>query len=222
MTDFSVLLDLDGTLTDSRPGILGSLDLALRELGHVPDPAYDLTWIIGPPLEDVIAQILTHYGDHRTTEAVTLYRRIYGDSGIFQSTLYPGITAAMEGMVAAGCTLYLATAKRRFFAQRILDHYDLSRLFNGIYGSEAGGLFDHKPELLAHIIARENVIPKEAVMVGDRRHDIVGAHANAMRGIGVTWGYGGRAELEQAGADAVVETADALLACVKMQMGAAR
>jgi len=196
-----VLLDLDGTLTDSRPGILGSIHHALRALGHTPDPTQDLTWIIGPPLEDVVARVLAHYNDTRGPEAVAEYRRHYGEVGLYQNSVYPGIPEALAGLRAGGRDLVLATAKRTAFAIRILEHFGLSPLFRAIYGSEGDGMLDHKPELIAHILAREK--PPAAIMVGDRSHDIVGAHANRLRAIGVAWGYGGVPELTQAGADAI-------------------
>ncbi len=203
-----VLLDLDGTLTDSRPGIVGSIHHAIRALGHEPDPAQDLTWVIGPPLEDVVDRVLAHYDDTRGALAVAEYRRHYGETGLYQNALYPGIADALHQMRDEGHDLVLATAKRTRFAIRIVAHFGLTPLFRALYGSEDDGVLDHKPELIAHILARE--APPSAIMVGDRRHDIVGAHANRLRGIGVAWGYGGIAELNAAGADAIAERPDQL------------
>jgi phosphoglycolate phosphatase len=92
----------------------------------------------------------------------------------------------------------------------MLEHFGVAHLFTGIYGSEPGGALDHKPELIAHILAREAIDPATACMSGDRHYDISGAHANRVRAIGVLWGYGSREELEQAGADALAETPGAL------------
>lgn len=202
----AVLLDLDGTLVDSKPGILASHAAALRELGHEPDPAYDLTFVIGPVLGDVIGEVLAHYGDTRVDEAVAAYRRHYAESGIFDLAPYDGVTALLPALKAAGLRVFLATSKRTVFASRILDHLDLSRHFDGIYGSEPDGFRDGKPELIADILRRHDLDPHASVMVGDRRYDIAGAHANRLRGIGALWGYGGRPELEAAGADLLVET----------------
>ncbi|MCW3473342.1 HAD hydrolase-like protein [Limobrevibacterium gyesilva] len=220
----AALFDLDGTLTDSRPGIVGSIHAALRSLGHVPDPRMDLTRVIGPPLDEVIAHVLDHYGDTRTAEAITLYRGHYGETGLFDNALYPDIQAALAEFVAAGFTLYVATSKRTLFARRILEHFGISGCFRGIYGSEDGGALDHKPELLGHILRREPIRPPAAVMIGDRRQDIAGAHANGMRAIGVTWGYGDAGELEQAGADALAHAASDLLSVARalVQSGSVR
>lgn len=207
---WSVLLDLDGTLIDSEPGIRASCLAALRALGHEPDEALDIKRFIGPPLEDAMRGLLNSYGDDRVDEAVDAYRRHYGESGLLGSVPYAGISAALDEMRRDGLQLYLATSKRTAFASRILDHLKLGASFDGIYGSVAGGALDHKPELLAHILSKHNLSPSRSLMVGDRRHDISGAHAVGMRGLGVLWGYGSRDELETAGADALVELPAAL------------
>jgi phosphoglycolate phosphatase len=205
----SVLLDLDGTLIDSRPGIAASCLAALRALGHTPDEALDITPFIGPPLEDVLRGLLRVYDDDRLDEAVRAYRQHYGESGFLGSELYPGIGDALEAMRQAGLRIYMATSKREIFARRIAEHLNLTGYFDSIYGSVHGGQLDHKPELLAHVLSEQGLIASDVVMVGDRRHDINGAHAVRMRGLGVLWGYGSRDELEIAGADDLVErTAD--------------
>jgi phosphoglycolate phosphatase len=92
------------------------------------------------------------------------------------------------------------------FASRILDHLKFTTYFDGIHGSVPGGELDHKPELLAHVLSEHGLSPSRCLMVGDRRHDISGAHAVGMRGLGALWGYGSRDELETAGADRLVES----------------
>lgn len=200
----SVLLDLDGTLIDSHPGILASCLAALRALGHEADETLDIKRVIGPPLEDMMQVLLGLYGDDRVGEAVAAYRQHYGESGFLGSVPYPGIGDSLEVMKRSGLRIYLATSKRAIFASRILDHLKLAAYFDGIHGSVPGGELDHKPELLAHVLSRHGLSPSRSVMVGDRRYDISGAHAVGMRGLGVLWGYGTRDELETAGADQLV------------------
>jgi phosphoglycolate phosphatase len=202
----SVLLDLDGTLIDSHPGILASCLAALRALGHEPDETLDIRRTIGPPLEDMMQILLQSYGDDRTGEAVAAYRRHYGERGFLGSVPYPGIGESLEEMKRAGLQIYLATSKRAIFASRILDHLEFAAYFDGIYGSVPGGELDHKPELLAHILSKRRLSPSHSLMVGDRRYDMSGAHAVGMRGLGVLWGYGTRDELETAGADQLVDS----------------
>jgi phosphoglycolate phosphatase len=200
----SVLLDLDGTLIDTRPGIFASCRAVLRALGHDPGEALDIEHVIGAPLEDILQALLRTHGDDRIDEAVAIYRHHYGASGLLESEPYPGISGALQEMRRAGLRIYLATSKRYVFARNILENLKLAIYFDGMYGSVTGGKLDHKPELLAHILSERHVCASHSVMVGDRRHDIVGAHAVKMRGLGVLWGYGNRDELESAGADQLV------------------
>jgi len=202
----SVLLDLDGTLIDSSPGILASCLAALRALGHEPDATLDIRRTIGPPLEDMMQILLQPYGDDRVAKAVAAYRQHYGESGFLGSVPYPEIAESLEAMKRSGLRIYLATSKRAIFASRILDHLKFTTYFDAIHGSVPGGELDHKPELLAHILSEHGLSPSHSLMVGDRRHDISGAHAVGMRGLGVLWGYGSRDELETAGADRLVDS----------------
>jgi phosphoglycolate phosphatase len=202
----SVLLDLDGTLVDSQPGISASCLAALRALGHEPDRSFDVRPSIGPPLEDMMQILLQSYGDDRVGEAVGAYRQHYGENGFLGSVPYPGIGKSLEEMKRVGLRLYLATSKRAMFANRILNHLNFATYFDGIHGSVPSGELDHKPELLARILSKHSLSPSRSLMVGDRRHDISGAHAVGMRGLGVLWGYGARDELETAGADRLVDS----------------
>lgn len=201
----AILLDLDGTLIASEPGILSSCRAALRALGHETDPAMDITSIIGPPIEDVMRYLLGQFGDDRVMDAVDAYRQDYGARGLYLSDVYDGIPQALEEM-AKGARLFLATSKRATFAHTILQSKGLDGLFAGIYGSTPDGNIDHKPELIAHIIDENALAVDRCVMVGDRKFDLAGAHANRMRAAGVLWGYGDRAELESAGADRLIGT----------------
>jgi phosphoglycolate phosphatase len=219
---WSVLLDLDGTLIDSLPGILASCRAALRTLGHEPDESLEIRRFIGPPLEDTMQFLLQSYGDDRVGEAVVAYRRHYGESGFLGSVPYPGIRESLEEMRETGLRLYLATSKRATFASRILDHLKFTAYFDGVYGSAPGGELDHKPELLAHILSERSLSPSHCLMVGDRRHDISGAHAVGVRGLGVLWGYGARDELETAGADQLVESPADLARTVLTMVNGAR
>jgi phosphoglycolate phosphatase len=214
-----VLLDLDGTLIDTYPGILASCHAALRALGHKPDESFDIRRIIGPPLEEIMQILLRSYGDDRVGEGVAIYRKHYGESGFLGSVPYPGIGKSLEGMKQAGLLIYLATSKRQIFANRILDHLKFSVHFDGIYGSGPDGELDHKPEMLSHILSKHGLSPSHGVMVGDRRYDISGAHSVGMRGLGVLWGYGTQDELVTAGADHLVDSPADLAGTVLSMVG---
>ena len=215
----AVLLDLDGTLTDSRSGIVASYHAALRDLGHEPNPAIDLTFVIGPPVHDVMAQVLAHYGDDRIAMGVTAYRARYAESGLFDNAVYPGIPEALDALLAAGFVLVVATSKRRDFAERIVAHFGLASRLKAVYGAVDGAGIDHKPELIAHVLRTEGIAATDAVMVGDREYDVLGAHANGLPAIGVLWGYGGRAELEAVAADRLIDAPAELVAAVRLSFG---
>lgn len=195
----AILLDLDGTVVDSQPGIVASCNAALRALGHRPPDALDIGSLIGPPLEEVMARVLAGFGDDRVAEAVAAYRDHYGAEGFRETTVYPGLAAALDDLQAAGAALYIATSKRRVFAERFLRHLGIRDRFAAVHGSEPGGAVDRKRDLVADLLRRRALHPDRCLMVGDRRHDAEGARANGVAAAGVLWGYGDRAELEAAG-----------------------
>jgi len=198
-----VLLDLDGTLSDSKPGIAASFRYTVGQMGHDPDAAGDLTWAVGPPIAVSIARLLQQYGDDRVDRAVGIYRKRYSEVGIYDCSVYPGVVGMLDALRDAGLTMYIATSKRRDFADRVIDHLSLRSYVRSVYGALPEGGLDEKQDLLAHILSVENVAASEAVMIGDRLHDMHAARNNDIRGIGVLWGYGGHNELMAAGADAV-------------------
>jgi phosphoglycolate phosphatase len=199
----AVLLDLDGTLSDSRPGIVACCRHTLRVLGHDPEAAGDLTWAVGPPIKVSIARLLAPFGDDRVDQAVAIYREEYSATGLYDCSVYPGVVDMLDGLRDRGMVMCIATSKRRDFAERVMDFLGLRSYVRGVYGAEPGGGLDRKQDLLVHILAVEHLTAASCVMLGDRLHDIEAAKANAIRSIGALWGYGGRTELEAAGADAI-------------------
>ena len=129
--------------------------------------------------------------------------------GIFENAVYPGVVAGLGQLKSAGHQLWVATSKPHVYARKILDHFGLSDAFVSIYGSELSGENGDKADLIRHVLFTER-FEEQPRMVGDRRHDIEGAHANGLPGIGVLWGYGSRAELETAGADMLVDSMEQL------------
>jgi phosphoglycolate phosphatase len=201
----AVLLDLDGTLIDSRPGIAASCEAALRALGHIPDPSFDVTPLIGPPLPSVIGRLLACYGDDRVDTGIAAYRAHYGDIGLHMATVYPGIAEAVR-LLAMDSRCFIATSKRTVYASRIVGALEFAGNISAVYGTEPDGSLDDKARLISAILHSEGLDPNDTIMVGDRSHDMIGARANELRAIGVLWGYGSREELQSAGADALLET----------------
>jgi len=199
----AVLLDLDGTLSDSRPGISACFRHTLVELGHDPAAAGDITWAVGPPIAVSLQRLLAPFGDDRVEAALTIYRERYSAVGIYDCSVYPGVVAMLDGLRDKGRVMCIATSKRRDFAERVIDYLGLRGYVRGVYGAEPGGALDRKQDLLAHILTVEHFAADACVMLGDRYHDIEAAKANAIDSIGALWGYGGREELENAGAGAI-------------------
>jgi len=196
-----VLIDLDGTLMDPRPGLIGSVQYALDRLGLPVPPADQLLWLIGPPLRASFPKLLGT--PHLTERAIALYRQRYGNGAMYDAVVYDGVPAALDALRAAGCRLFVATSKPHPYARPILQRFGLAQRFAGIHGPELDGSDEQKRDLIAHIIAREGVAEGRAVMVGDRGLDVAAAAAHHIPTVGVTWGYGTRAELADAGAVAL-------------------
>jgi phosphoglycolate phosphatase len=197
-----IYFDLDGTLTDPYEGITKCILYALDELGF-PHPDDDYLYsCIGPPLWDTFPQLV---GDELTRTAVDLYRERFVEVGWKENVLYDGIVETVEAIADAGHTLFVATAKPHMHAARIVEHFGMGDCFHNVYGSELDGTRATKTELLGFAIER-NPGNTERIMIGDRKHDLVGAVANDMTPVGVTWGYGSVDELEQAGARKIMQS----------------
>jgi phosphoglycolate phosphatase len=207
----SVLLDLDGTIADSRPGIEACFRHMLAELGHDPAIIGDVTWAVGPPIAVSIATLLAKYGDNRVDLGLTTYRARYSTVGLYECAAFPGMKEVLATLTASGRTLCVATSKRRDFAERVVDFLGFRQYLPRVYGALPGGGLDDKQDLLAEILRVEGYNPAQTTMVGDRLHDIHAAKANRLRSIGVLWGYGGETELQAAGADILAETPAELL-----------
>jgi len=196
----AVLLDLDGTLTDPREGITRSLAHALRALGAPVPDASTLARCIGPPLRDAFAELLPDPPPERIEIAIERYRERFDRIGWRENRVYDDVPHFLAALRARGVSALLATSKPRIFAVRIARHFGFETALDGIYGSELDGRLGHKADLVAHVLTREGLAPARAVMLGDRRHDVEGARANGLRSLGVTYGFGDRAELSAAGA----------------------
>jgi phosphoglycolate phosphatase len=207
-----VLFDLDGTLTDSAPGILNSIRYALGRLDRpVPDESV-LRRFIGPPLRDSFRDVLG-FAPPLVEQAITEYRVYFSDRGLYENALYPGVAELLTALRDRGVVLALATSKPQVFAERIVEHFDIARHFEMISGAALDGGRQHKPEIIGHALDVLGLAPDApAVMVGDREHDVLGARAHDMASIGVTWGYGTADELRAAGVTAIAGDVAALSA----------
>ena len=202
----TVLFDLDGTLTDSAPGILNSVRFALRKArAPIPDAA-TLNRFIGPPLLDSFERFCG-FDRAAAEQALRDYRAYFTAGGMFENRVYDGIVPMLERLHDAGLACVVATSKPERFARQILDHFDLTRHFAAIHGATLDERRNTKGAVIAWALAHSGDVG-DAVMVGDRIHDVEGARQNGLPAVGVLWGYGDAQEL--AGATRLVSTPEEL------------
>lgn len=193
-----ILFDLDGTLTDPKIGITKSVQYALAKF-NICEPDLDkLIPFIGPPL---IEFFMEFYGldDAEAHLAVTYYREYFTETGIYENAVFPGIKELLTQLSADNKQLIMATSKPTIFAEQIANHFDIVDFFALIVGSNLDGSRIHKTEVIDYILSTIPQIPREkVVMVGDRKHDIIGAQNNNIDAIAVAYGYGTTEELQKA------------------------
>lgn len=209
-----ILFDLDGTLTDPKEGITKSIQYALGKMGIIEENRDELIKFIGPPL---VESFKTYYNFDmdRVLEAIKAYREYYAEKGILDNQVFPGIPELLAGLKDKGHTLGVATSKPTVYSEIILKHFDIFKYFDIVVGSNLDGTRVAKNEVIEVAIQGLDIdSPDKVVMIGDRKHDIIGAKMHNIDSIGVLFGYGTREELEGAGAtytvDSVVELAELL------------
>lgn len=203
-----LLIDLDGTLTDPGEGITNSVAYALKKWGIEVEDKKVLYSFIGPPLS---ASFAKYYGfsEEDSLRCVDYYREYFGVKGLFENEVYDGIHELLGELKKMGKILVIATSKPEFYATQILDHFDLTRYFDFIAGASMDESRNKKGDVIRYAISLAGITDKsEAVMIGDREHDILGARENGLDSIGVLYGYGDRAEHESAGATYIAETVE--------------
>lgn len=188
MRGVSLLVDLDGTLTEPAPGIIGSVRYALAAVGAAAPPDDDLTWVIGPPIRQSFVKLGVAAGD--IERVVALYRDKYAGGAMFDAHAHAGMREALANLRDDGAKLFVATSKARAYAGEIVAHFGYGDLFDEIYGSELDGARGDKGELVAYILSQRGIAPKNAIMIGDTPYDVEGARKNGVACIGVTWGHG--------------------------------
>ena len=204
----SVFFDLDGTLTDSSEGITKCAQLALNHFGIPAEDRDTLRVFIGPPLRDSFPKF--GVPEDGVEEAVTVFRSRYNTVGKFENVPYEGIRQILEALTARGARLYVATSKPETTAVEILNKFDLAKYFRIICGATMDGGRDSKESVIRYLLTQTD--GRQAVMVGDTAYDVVGAKAFGIPTVGVSWGFGSRQEMLEAGADCVVDSMEQLLA----------
>ncbi|MDY6827493.1 MAG: HAD hydrolase-like protein [Bacillota bacterium] len=205
----TILFDLDGTLTDSAAGITRSVSFALQKFGMQREPE-TLTSFIGPPLQLSFQKECGLSGPDARL-AVEYYREYYRDRGIYENRLYPGVPEMLTKLNRNGAKLCLATSKPTVFAEKVLAHFNIARFFIHVAGSNLDGSRVEKREIIAHVLSMAgSAETARPVMVGDREHDIIGAHHCEIASIAVTYGYGSLEALTTACPDHIVSSVKTL------------
>lgn len=206
----TILFDLDGTLTDPKEGITKSIQYALNKMGIVENDLEKLTPFIGPPLIPSFMEFY-NFSEEEANQTLQFYRERFSVTGLFENEVYEGIKDLLKNLKQSNYRLAVATSKPTVFAKRILDHFELSPYFEVIVGSELDGTRTAKGEVIAEVLKQMNIEDKDdCVMIGDRKHDLIGASENAIDSIGVTYGYGSQHELEEANATYIVHSVGSL------------
>ena len=205
-----ILFDLDGTLTDPGEGITNSAMYALNKLGIDERDRTKLYKFIGPPLVDSFKEF---YGlsDEMAWQGVKFYREYYSDKGIFENSVYEGIYEILDTLSSSGIKLYVATSKPTMYTEIILEKFKLSEYFELVSGSDMDEKNSDKATIIKNAIEKGQIPKDKAIMVGDRKFDILGAGANNIDSVGVLFGYGDKKELVDAGAVYVIESPKELL-----------
>ena len=203
-----VLFDLDGTLTDPAIGITTSVAYALKKFGIEVEDISTLNHFIGPPLLDTFME---DYGfsKEKAQTAIDYYRERFRVKGLYENVVYDGVFDMLEELKNGGREIILATSKPEPFAREILRHFGMEKYFLFIAGSNFDGTRTAKAEVIEYALENAGVTNKSAcIMIGDRKHDIIGAQKTGLDSIGVLYGYGSREELENANATYIAETVE--------------
>ena len=204
-----LLFDLDGTLTDPEEGITKAVQLALAHFGIQVEDRTRLRLFIGPPLWDQF----TEWGltGEQANEAVSVFREYYLEKGVYENKEYAGIREMLGALKGAGYRLYVATSKPEGTAKIVTDYFGLTELFDRVAGASTDQERVRKADVIRYLLEAEGITDlSAAVMIGDRKHDVLGAKEVGMDSIGVLYGYGDRDELETAGAGYIAATVEEL------------
>lgn len=205
-----ILLDLDGTLTDPKIGITSSVQYALAKFGINEGNLDKLEPFIGPPLIKAFMEFYS-FNEQDARQAIEYYRERFSKVGLYENAVYDGIPEMLQALRAKNKKLVVATSKPTVYSIKILEHFNLYQYFDAVIGSNLDGTRIEKGEVIEAVLAELGGVDKEKViMVGDRKHDVIGARENGLKVIAVAYGYGPAEELNEAQPDYIAASVDEL------------
>lgn len=204
------LFDLDGTVTDPKKGIVNSVLYALEKVGIEELHVSELDSFIGPPIQQSFIERY-NMNEGEVERAVFYFREYLKQRGLLENSVYEGIPNLLKQLKDTGNRLFIATSKPTIFARQVIEHFQLTNYFEDIIGSNLNGTRIKKEEIIAHILQQnEGLNKEEVVMIGDRKHDIIGANHNGIASIGVLYGYGSENELIEVSATHIAKDIEEL------------
>ena len=209
-----LFFDLDGTLTDSSPGIIRCINHALAKLDCDAADELRLRGMIGTPLAEIFPKLTGRRDPAFVRRAIEAYRERFNEVGIFENSLYPEMADALEGWHADGHTMRVVTIKPGVAASRVVEHFGIAKFFAGVHGPAANDRSPDKKKLIGAALKQTKAARRAIVMIGDRAEDVLAARHHDIRAIAVGWGYGDREELKAARPERVVDTVADLAAWI--------
>lgn len=194
----TLCFDLDGTLTDSAPGIVRCINHALERLERERHDEQRLRAMIGLPLVRIFETVLETKDAEHTDRAIAHFRGRFDVQGIYENALFPGVADGLRALAAAGHELRIVTSKPADAARRVLAHFAIDRHFARVHGPAADDRASTKRLVLGAALDDIGSDLSRVVMIGDRVEDIAAGHSHGVTTAAVTWGYGTPADLTAA------------------------
>ena len=211
----NILFDLDGTISDSREGVIGCFQHTLKEMtgSYIEEAA--IMKLIGTPIRTIFSELLQTDDEQLITRAISVYRDKYAEIGIAGNRIYPGIAELLSTLKEKPCSIFIVTMKNKLDSAKVIRHLGFDHLIQGIYGPSLEGYPDSKVELIESLLSDNDLKPRETVMIGDRGADVLAGKSNNTWTIGVTYGFGSREEISESSPDFICQSPQEILSVIE-------
>ncbi|HEY95712.1 MAG TPA: HAD hydrolase-like protein [Dehalococcoidia bacterium] len=211
----NILFDLDGTITDSREGVIGCFQHTLKELTGSYSEESTIMNLIGTPIRTIFNKLLQTDNEQLITKAISIYRDKYAEIGITGNTIYPGIAELLFSLHGKPYFIYIVTMKNTQDSEKVVRYIGFDHLIQKIYGPSLEGYPDSKADLIRSALSQNKLLENETVMIGDRKEDILAGKANGIKTVGVTWGFGSREEITESLPDYLCHSPEEILLAIE-------